>query len=111
MLRDLSRLKNTQGKSSDQKDFTEGVDVWKDADFFFSVVFQSAKQKVLFLEFLKSKIGISFETEPNSPFQIQIINGLKLAEKMGCPLPIVTPTDYVYPDLALKAVVLDNENF
>ena len=45
MLKDMDRLQATQKGGVDSKEKVTAVDIWKDSDFYFSVVFQTAKQK------------------------------------------------------------------
>lgn len=107
----MARLQNTQRKSTDQKEFREGVDQWKDSDFYFSVVFQSAKQKYEFLEFFSKKFGLGLDSVKSNDEIIQVVNGIKLAEKIGLDLKVETSPPYPYPNLELKEMALDNEAF
>lgn len=84
---------------------TTNKDLWLDTDFFFSVCFQSTKQKNAFMEqFLKK-----FQIEVDENDKLQIINGLKLAEKMGIKLENEKAFSYPVGSLDLRPFVLDNE--
>lgn len=111
MLRDMTRLQNTQAKSPDQKSVREGVDQWKDTDFYFSVVFQSSTQKYTFLEFLSKKFGLGIDDAKSENHVIQVVNGLIFAEKIGLKLVGEKTGNYPYPDLELKELALDGEEF
>lgn len=102
----------TRGQTSDKfegmkKEGTINKDLWLDTDFFFSVVFQSADQKYKFLEGIRRIF--KFEVEQMDESQVQIINGLKLANVMGIPLALETRKPYPCGDLELKEFVLDYE--
>lgn len=75
--------------------------LWMDDDFFFSVVFQSSEQKY---EFLK-QLGVEVDKEGT----IQIVNGLKLADKLNIALKLETTKDYPTGSIDLKPFVLDTE--
>lgn len=111
MLKDMGRLQNTQRTSTDQKSVREGVDIWKDGDFFFSVVFQSAHQKYKFLKEWTEKLKIDPDHIPSNDETLTIINGLVLAEKFGIKIDAEKSGDYPYPNLELKALALDVEEF
>jgi len=80
---------------------TTNKDLWMDTDFYFSVVFQSSKQKMAFLNAVKWMI------EDGS--QIQIVNSLKLADAMNVKLERESMGDSPTGDLDLRPFVLDNE--
>lgn len=77
--------------------------LWLDHDFFFSVVFQCKEQKY---EFIKQ---LSLDPDWNQKDQIQIVNGLELAKKLGVTLRPVTSRDYPTADIELLPFILDNE--
>lgn len=87
--------RNAQDKGAVNKD------IWFDTDFFFSVVFQSEAQKYAFL---KAAGWIVDQDE-----QVQIVNGLELAKKMGIALRPEVALEYPYTDLELRPLVLDSE--
>lgn len=102
------RGKQSRGHVDKRFDYTKAdgavnKDMWMDTDFFFSVVFQSADQKD---EFLK-RIGWALDNLPGS--QVQIVNGLKLAEQMKIPLKRESAREYPYGSLDLRPFVLDDE--
>lgn len=111
MMRDMTRLQATQTKSTDQKDVREGVDIWKDTDFFFSVVFQSAGQKYAFLEQFSKMFGLGIDNVRAGDEVFSIFNGLKLAELLKIKIPNEKAPKYVYPNLELKDLALDGEDF
>lgn len=111
MMKDMSRLRATQAKSPDQKSVREGVDIWKDTDFYFSVVFQSSAQKYVFLEAFSKMFGLGFDNVRSGDEVFSIFNGLKLAEKLNVKIPDEKMPAYVYPNLALKDLTLDGEEF
>lgn len=83
---------------------TTNKDLWLDTDFYFSIVFQSTKQKGQFLEQFFKKFGISVDEKfPN------IMNGPKLAEALGIKLENEKATDFPIGDLALRPFVLDDQ--
>jgi hypothetical protein len=84
-----------------KKESTVNKELWMDQDFFFSVVFQSFEQKYAFLEALK------IDTELCE--RVQIVNGIKLAEKLGVKLKKEVARPYPYPDLDLREIILDDE--
>lgn len=86
---------------------TVNKNMWMDSDFYFSVVFQSAKQKYDFLFWLQQKYDYDFGDDGKS--RLQIINGLKLAEVMGCTLAKETTRDYPTIDIETKDLILDDE--
>lgn len=86
---------------------TVNKELWRDIDFFFSVVFQSKAQKYEFMAFIEEKFGFEFDEEIGH--QIQIVNGLRLSESMGCVLKQEKSMPYPYGSLDLKPLVLDQE--
>lgn len=86
---------------------TVNKDLWKDADFFFSVVFQSSEQKTAFLEFLQNKFAVPSGSDKNQ--SIQIVNGLIFAEKLGCSLKKEVASEYPCGNIDLRKFVLDDE--
>lgn len=84
---------------------TVNKDLWLDTDFFFSVVFQSTKQKNSFLEQLVKKFQLSVDEDD----KIQIVNGFKLAEKLGIKLELEKAAEYPVGALELRPFVMDNE--
>ncbi len=86
---------------------TVNKEMWRDTDFFFSVVFQSKAQKYEFMAFIEEKFGFEFDEEIGH--QIQIVNGLRLSEVMGKSLAIENAMPYPYGSLELKPLVLDDE--
>lgn len=78
-----------------------------DQDFWCHFVFQSAKQKYDFMEFLEEKFGFEFDEMPGH--QIQIANGLRLGRLMGATLKEEKADSYPFPNLDLLPLVLDNE--
>ena len=79
--------------------------IWMDTDFYFSVVFQTKEQKDLFVKEYFNKLGIKTDYEGG----IQIINGMRLAEKIGVKLENAESKDYPLADIDLKDLVLDHE--
>lgn len=80
-----------------------------DDDFYFTVVFQSEKQKTAFLNHVKfyeeevKEVGVK---------PIRVVNGIELARRMGCDLEMEEPVnEYPLPDLDLMPYVLDNEDY
>jgi hypothetical protein len=78
-----------------------GKDLWVDTDFFFSVVFQSQRQKYEFLKQLGAPI--------DDKIQVQIVNGLELAKLMRITLTPEVPKPYPTGNIDLMPFVLDNE--
>lgn len=105
----LSRGHVDQRFAYTKADGAVNKDMWMDTDFFFSVVFQSSEQKYKFLEALQQKFG--FELEDFFETQVQIVNGLKLAEKMSIELKRESAQEYPYGSLDLRPYVLDDEDF
>ena len=91
---------------------TESVNknLWMDTDFFFSVVFESAQQK---MEFLKKSGLIKLIEKADEAFlegdQVQIINGIRFAKSMGVELSAESRREYPVGNLDLMPFVLDNE--
>ena len=81
-------------------------------NFFFSVVFQSKKQKYDFLEavekFLKEK-GIQLQIDEGYGYPVQIINGYILARQFGIDLKEEISREYPLGDKRLKTLALDTE--
>lgn len=111
MLRDMNRLQATSNKPIADREVRSGVDIWSDSDFFFSIVFQSAAQKYLFLEFFSKKFGLGIDEVRTGDEKCQILNGLKLAEKLGLNLPSEKSGNFPYPNLELSKLALDGEEF
>jgi len=86
-----------------KRDGATNKDLWFDSDFFFSVVFQSEAQKYEFLS------KLSWQTDDFE--QVQIVNGLALAKKLGIDLKPETALPYPYTDLELRDLVLDSDDF
>lgn len=80
---------------------TVNKELWLDTDFFFSVVFQSEKQKYEFLQ----KLGI----EADNDGQIQILNGLQFAKKLGIDLEKESALPYPTGSIDLMPLILDTE--
>lgn len=93
--------RKAQGQTATNKD------LWFDTDFFFSVVFQSEAQKYEFLNHLKEQYGLDFDDN----LQIQIVNGLEFAKKMGLSLRPEIRLEYPYTDLEIRPLVLDSDEF
>lgn len=110
MLKDIYRVQ-ASSVSVDKKTSSEGVHVWKDSDFYFSVVFQSARQKYEFLDAINKKFNLNIENIKTSDDIISIINGLKFAENLNIKLSNEKAADYVYANLELAQLVLDGEEF
>lgn len=104
--------KASRGHTDKRFDYTKKSDtvnkeMWLDTDFFFSVVFQSSIQKYAFLEALHKKLGVTVENFDKS--QIQIINGLKIAESLGIELKKESALEPPVGNLDLRPYVLDDE--
>lgn len=84
---------------------TPNKDVWQDSQFYFSVVFQSSEQKYEFLDAFVKKYGLKVEGDQ----QIEIVNGIKLANACGIPVKTVKSRDFPQADLDLRGFVLDDE--
>jgi hypothetical protein len=87
-----------------KQDATVNKNLWLDTDFFFSVVFQSEAQKYAFLK--AAGWPLSPQEEEG---QIQIVNGLKLAQALGVKLKIEKRLAYPQGDLELRPFVMDME--
>lgn len=111
MMKDMNRLQATQKTSPDRKAVREGVDIWKDSDFFFSVVFQSSAQKYTFLEEFSRKFGLGIDTVKSGDEVVQILNGLELASKIGVRLTPEKPGSTPYANLELAALVMDDQKY
>jgi hypothetical protein len=109
MLHDMLRVQNTQMKSTDMKEFREGVDVCKDTDFYFCVVFQSSVQKYKFVEAFSKMYDLGLDEVRTANDIFQIFNGLKLAERLQIKLIPERLSAYPYPSLELMPMALDNE--
>ena len=81
--------------------------LWMDTDFFFSVVFESSEQKYQFLDFIRQKFGIDFETYETA--QIQIVNGIRFSKSIGMNLKREKAANYPGPPLDLMPYILDDE--
>ncbi len=84
---------------------TTNKDLWLDTDFYFSVVFQSTKQKNQFMDEFLKKFKVEFDKDD----KITIVNGMKLAEKMGIKLEKEKAAEYPIGALDLRPFVMDNE--
>lgn len=109
----VMRGKQSRGHVDKRFDFTKtdtavNKDMWLDSDFFFSVVFQSGEQKYQFLK--KFQEFFKFEIENFEDSQIQIVNGLKLADAMKIELKREKSREFPYGSLDLKPYVLDDES-
>jgi len=82
--------------------------LWLDSNFYFSVVFQSAEQKIDFL----NKLGVTTEEIEEAIYcgKQSIINGLKFAKKLKIELEEENREEYPLPDLELLPYILDTEN-
>jgi hypothetical protein len=78
--------------------------LWLDTDFFFSVVFQSSEQKYDFLEKMNFQVDATWDGS-----QVQIVNGIKLAEQFGIQLRLETAAEFPLPNAELLPIVLDYE--
>ena len=91
-------------------------DLWLDRDFYFSVVFQSKKQKYAVMAALEELVRThtehkEFELDEPEGSQVQIVNGVRLAQLLGIEIQLETSREYPYGDLDLKPYVLDEEAF
>lgn len=77
-----------------------------DTEFYFSVVFQSSKQKYEFLDAIRIKFGL--QNEFTDQEKIQVVNGLSLAKSLGIELNIEKSQNYPIGDLELRPYVLDD---
>lgn len=108
----IMKKQRTRGQLSSrfsemETDVTFNKDLWMDTDFYFSVVFQSKRQKIEFLAFLEEKFNIDFEYSDENA--IQILNGLKLAKNMGLELKKEVASEYPCGNIELKSFILDEE--
>jgi hypothetical protein len=106
------RGKQSRGHVDQRFEYTKtgtavNKDMWLDTDFFFSVVFQSSEQKYKFLEAVQKLF--KFELEDFYETQVEIVNGLKLAQSMGIDLKKESAREYPYGSLDLRPYVLDDE--
>lgn len=85
---------------------TPNKDVWQDSQFYFSVVFQSSEQKYEFLDAFAKKFNLKVEGDQ----QVEIVNGIKLANACGIPVKMVKSRDFPQADLDLRGFVLDDEH-
>lgn len=89
---------------------TVSKNLWLDTNFYFSVVFQSAAQKMEFLEkweaFSDQLVGESM----SSISKLQIVNGLKLAKALNIELKEETTRPYPTGNIDLMPFVLDDQN-
>ena len=97
---------NTEQFQGLEYDKTVSKNLWLDTDFFFSVVFQSRRQK---LEFLEKWEQIHDSIDIDIPNRLQIVNGLKLAKALGIELKKEESREYPLPELELLPFILDNE--
>ncbi len=89
---------------------TVSKNLWLDTNFYFSVVFQSTRQKMEFLEkweaFSDKLVGESM----SSISKLQIINGLKLAKALNIELQEETTRPYPTGNIDLMPFCLDDQN-
>jgi hypothetical protein len=111
MLKDMERVQATNSKSRDQKTEKSSVDIFKDSDFYFSVVFQTSTQKYQFLQSFSKMFQLGIEEILSDDQVIQIINGMKLAKNLKIDLKQEGIKPYPYADLELAQLALDNEVF
>lgn len=88
-------------------DGTVNKEMWRDQDFFFSFLFESAAQKYQFIEQFEKLFALEFDEEYGH--QIQIVNGYELGKRMGFTMTKEESLPYPGADLELKPLVLDNE--
>lgn len=111
MQRDMHRLHNT-GRTTEQKEKISTVDLWRDSDFFFSVVFQTSEQKYAFLKTFSKMFNLELDQIISNNEIVQIVNGLTLAKQMKINIPSpVGRVDYPYRNLELAEMALDMEEF
>jgi hypothetical protein len=86
----------------------ENKNLWMDNDFFFSVVFESAEQKIDFID----SLGVDLEDAENyhESGRVSIINGIKFAEKLGVKLEREKSSNYPTGNLDLRPYIMDNES-
>lgn len=111
MHRDMMRLQKTQNGSADKKDERSNVDLWKDTDFFFSVVFKSAAQKYAFMEKFSEIFKLGLEEVRHGDRVYSIFNGIKLSERLNIKIPVENNPEFPYPNLELRELALDGEEF
>lgn len=111
MFRDMKRLQKTQDTSSDKKDQRSNVDLWKDTDFFFSVVFKSAAQKYAFMEKFSELFKLGLEEVRHGDRVYSIFNGIKLADNLNIKIPVENNPEFPYPNLEMRELALDSEEF
>lgn len=87
---------------------TTNKDLALDTDFFFSIVFQSARQKEQFLKAFCEKFSIGIDAVKE---RVQIMNGMKLAAALQIPVTKEQMDKPPYGSLDLRPYVLDNETF
>lgn len=87
-------------------DKTISKDLWLDTDFFFSVVFQSRRQK---LEFMEKWTQMHTAVDTEIPGRLQIVNGLKLAKALGIELSPETSMEYPTGQMDLLPFIMDFE--
>ena len=109
MMRDIYRVQRT-GKVGAENN-VETAHIWRDTDFYFSVVFQTSAQKYEFLEQLSKRAKLGIDQIKSGDEVVQIINGIKLAKSLGIELKEYKCNDYVYPDLELAKLILDGEDY
>ncbi len=97
---DAKKFKGMEYKTVSKK-------LWMDNDFYFSVVFQSHEQKYEFINALKEKYGDKIDVD--NDYEVQIINGLLLAEAFGIKLKKEMTKKYPTGNIELLPFVLDNE--
>lgn len=106
-------IRNAQyhGRVSDEKYNGLGYDkpvsknIWLDTDFYFSVVFQSKRQK---LEFMEKWEQMHPAVDTDLPSKIQILNGLKLAKALGIELQLEESKPYPTGNIDLFPFIMDN---
>lgn len=86
---------------------TPSKELWQDTDFYFSIVFQSRAQKISFLNQFEDMFD--FELDDHIGQNIQILNGLRLADKMGIKLNKEFAEPYQSGNIELKNIVLDDQ--
>jgi len=111
MYRDMTRLQKTQDGSADKKDERSNVDLWKDTDFFFSVVFKSSAQKYAFMAVFSEMFKLGLEEVRHGDRVYSIFNGIKLAENLNIKIPVENNPEFPYPNLELRELALDGEEF
>jgi len=85
---------------------TVNKDLWKDTEFYFSVVFQSTEQKYQVLDALQKL----FNLEVDLYEKITIVNGLSLAKSLNVPIVHESSRPYPMGSLDLLPFVLDPED-